>query len=73
MEAVYISEIQRFCVHGGPGIRTTVFFQDCPLRCRWCQNPETLSPHPLLLFSADLCEGLPAWCDFDGGGRDCAH
>lgn len=60
MEPVYISEIQRFCVHDGPGIRTTVFFQDCPLHCRWCQNPETLSPHPLLLFSADLCGGCGA-------------
>lgn len=60
MEPVYISEIQRFCVHDGPGIRTTVFFQGCPLHCRWCQNPETISPHPLLLFSTELCAGCGA-------------
>lgn len=36
-----ITEIQRFSVHDGPGIRTTVFFKGCPLRCKWCCNPET--------------------------------
>ena len=35
-----VLNIQRTCVHDGPGIRTTVFFQGCPLRCVWCQNPE---------------------------------
>jgi len=35
-----ILNIQRTCVHDGPGIRTTVFFQGCPLKCVWCQNPE---------------------------------
>ena len=33
--------IQRWSLHDGPGIRTTVFFQGCPLRCRWCSNPES--------------------------------
>ena len=36
-----ISNIQNFCLHDGEGIRTTVFFAGCPLRCRWCANPET--------------------------------
>ena len=36
-----IFDIQRFCVHDGPGIRTTVFFKGCPLRCQWCHNPES--------------------------------
>ncbi|MBW1879987.1 MAG: radical SAM protein, partial [Deltaproteobacteria bacterium] len=35
-----VLNIQRTCVHDGPGIRTTVFFRGCPMRCRWCQNPE---------------------------------
>lgn len=36
-----IFNIQRFSLHDGPGIRTTVFFKGCPLRCRWCHNPES--------------------------------
>ena len=33
--------IQKFCLHDGPGIRTTVFFKGCPLSCKWCSNPES--------------------------------
>ena len=40
MEAI-LSNIQRFSMHDGPGLRTTVFFKGCPLRCLWCHNPET--------------------------------
>ncbi|MDR0403073.1 MAG: radical SAM protein, partial [Treponema sp.] len=36
-----IFNIQKFSIHDGPGIRTTVFFQGCPLRCAWCSNPES--------------------------------
>jgi len=36
-----VFDIKRFCVHDGPGIRTTVFFKGCPLRCAWCHNPES--------------------------------
>ena len=39
---VIISNIQRFCLHDGPGIRTTIFFKGCNLRCPWCSNPENL-------------------------------
>ncbi len=39
-----IFNLQRFSVHDGPGIRTTVFFKGCPLRCDWCSNPESISP-----------------------------
>ena len=43
MEGV-IFDIKRYAVHDGPGIRTTVFFKGCPLRCLWCHNPESISP-----------------------------
>ena len=36
-------EVREFCLHDGPGVRTTVFFKGCPLRCTWCHNPEGLS------------------------------
>jgi pyruvate-formate lyase-activating enzyme len=38
----YIFNVQRFSIHDGPGIRTTVFLKGCPLRCFWCHNPEGL-------------------------------
>ena len=40
------TEIQRFSMHDGPGIRTLVFFKGCPLRCQWCCNPENLRIEP---------------------------
>lgn len=49
-----ISHIQKFSLHDGPGIRTTVFLGGCPLRCRWCHNPETQSAEPLLQGDAIL-------------------
>ena len=50
-----IFDLQRQTVHDGPGLRTTIFFKGCPLRCRWCQNPESQSPQPELLRYPDLC------------------
>jgi pyruvate formate lyase activating enzyme len=54
MKAV-ISNIQGFSIHDGPGIRTVVFFKGCPLRCRWCANPECISPEVQVGFIANLC------------------
>ena len=52
-----IFQIQRFCVHDGDGIRTTVFFKGCPLRCRWCHNPEGLHSRIQLGFNPEQCIG----------------
>ncbi|MDO5548796.1 MAG: glycyl-radical enzyme activating protein [Eubacteriales bacterium] len=52
-----VTDIQRFTVHDGPGIRTMVFFKGCPLRCRWCQNPETWRQAPELMYFKDNCIG----------------
>ena len=52
-----IFEIQRFSIHDGPGIRTTVFLKGCPLKCAWCHNPEGISPLPQLSFLPDKCIG----------------
>jgi len=44
-----VFNIQRFSIHDGPGIRTTVFMKGCPLRCRWCSNPESWNPYPEIM------------------------
>ena len=51
-----ISDIKRFAVHDGPGIRTTLFMKGCPLRCAWCHNPESLDIAPVLSYTEKLCE-----------------
>jgi len=48
-------DIKRFAVHDGPGIRTTLFLQGCPLRCPWCHNPETYEAKPRLAYTAHRC------------------
>jgi len=52
-----VFEFQRFSLHDGPGIRTTVFLQGCPLRCVWCHNPEGIPTHPLISFQVERCVG----------------
>lgn len=52
-----ITNIQRFSLNDGPGIRTTVFFQGCNMHCTWCHNPETISMKPVLLHYANKCIG----------------
>lgn len=50
-----IFEIKRFAVHDGDGIRTTVFFKGCPLKCVWCHNPEGLSPQSEIAYFQHKC------------------
>ena len=59
-EAPCIFNIQKFCLHDGPGVRTTVFLKGCPLRCPWCHNPESRSPAPEILFNESKCAGCGA-------------
>ena len=52
-----VFDIQRFSIHDGPGIRTTVFLKGCPLRCLWCHNPEGMGPSPIISFLPEKCLG----------------
>jgi pyruvate formate lyase activating enzyme len=54
MKAI-VTNIQGFSIHDGPGIRTVVFLKGCPLRCRWCANPEGLNPNIQIGFIDSLC------------------
>ena len=55
MEGV-LFDIQRFGLHDGPGVRTVVFLKGCPLSCKWCSNPESISLYPQLSYSAEKCD-----------------
>ncbi len=50
-----ITNIQKYSIHDGKGIRTTIFFKGCPLRCRWCHNPETWSYERDLFYYPERC------------------
>ena len=55
MQAGIVFDIKEFAVFDGPGIRTTVFMKGCPLRCKWCHNPEGLKKEPELMVSRAAC------------------
>jgi pyruvate formate lyase activating enzyme len=57
MKEGWITDIQRFSLNDGSGIRTTVFFKGCNMRCLWCHNPETLSFDPSLMYYKSKCIG----------------
>ncbi len=53
----YVANVQRFTVHDGPGIRTELFLKGCPLRCKWCSNPETYERAPQVGVHPEKCIG----------------
>jgi len=55
MNKALVFNIQKFSVHDGPGIRTTVFFKGCPLNCMWCHNPESQNFNKEMMISKDKC------------------
>ena len=57
-----VFNIQRMSTEDGPGLRTTVFVKGCGLECRWCHNPEGISPEPQVVWRAPKCVGSRA-CD----------
>ena len=63
MQAV-IAGIKRSAVHDGQGLRTTVFFKGCPLKCVWCHNPEGIGFKPEIGFYKDKCIGCGS-CEKD--------
>ena len=55
-----ITNIQKFSIHDGDGIRTTVFFKGCPLKCEWCHNPETQKFEKEMQVDREKCTGCGA-------------
>lgn len=53
-----VLNIQRYCSHDGPGIRTTVFLKGCSLRCKWCGNPESIGMRPEVSYDPKKCTGV---------------
>ena len=50
-----VFNIQKFSIHDGPGVRTNVFLKGCPLRCKWCSNPESQAARPQVLYHSAEC------------------
>ena len=55
-----IGNIQKYSIHDGVGIRTTVFLKGCPLHCFWCANPENISFRKELMYFENKCKGCLA-------------
>ena len=57
MQSGKIFDIKKYAIHDGHGIRTTIFFKGCPLSCRWCHNPESISGASQRLYREERCIG----------------
>ena len=57
MATPYVFNIQKYSIHDGDGIRTTIFFKGCPINCAWCHNPESQRFDKELLYFKDRCTG----------------
>ena len=76
MESAMIMDVQRYSLHDGPGIRSTVFLKGCHMSCLWCHNPESQYVGPEMMFYPELCVGCGSCHErctkgaFSGGGID---
>ena len=67
-----VTNIQKYTIHDGPGIRTEIFFSGCPLRCLWCSNPEALDTNPRIgvypakCLTLDKCGACIRACPING-------
>ena len=57
LKKAILTQIAFLASHDGPGMRTTLFFKGCPLRCKWCHNPETIYPRQELSWDQRKCIG----------------
>lgn len=64
-----VFDIKRFAVHDGTGLRTTIFFKGCPLKCKWCQNPEGLVSKRQLLYFKNDCIHCQRCLEFSKPGQ----
>ena len=62
-ETGIVFNIQHYCIHDGPGIRSNIFLKGCPLRCLWCQNPESNLLQPQIMYNLSQCVGCMACID----------
>jgi pyruvate formate lyase activating enzyme len=62
-ETGIVFNIQHYCIHDGPGIRSNIFLKGCPLRCLWCQNPESNLLQPQIMFDHSQCVSCLACID----------